>query len=64
MKKICPTCEASEVRKGTLYWPFCSEHCKLIDLGNWLSGRYFVPAESAGQATSAKDETGERKTEH
>lgn len=23
--------------------PFCSERCKLVDLGNWISGTYSVP---------------------
>jgi endogenous inhibitor of DNA gyrase (YacG/DUF329 family) len=23
--------------------PFCSERCKLADLGHWLSGNYRVP---------------------
>lgn len=22
--------------------PFCSERCKLIDLGNWASGKYVI----------------------
>jgi uncharacterized protein len=25
------------------YYPFCSERCKLIDLGRWLSGKYQIP---------------------
>ena len=25
------------------YFPFCSERCKLIDLGRWLEGKYQVP---------------------
>jgi hypothetical protein len=24
-------------------FPFCSERCKLIDLGRWLDGRYQIP---------------------
>jgi endogenous inhibitor of DNA gyrase (YacG/DUF329 family) len=24
-------------------FPFCSDRCKLIDLGRWLDGRYQVP---------------------
>jgi endogenous inhibitor of DNA gyrase (YacG/DUF329 family) len=24
--------------------PFCSERCRLLDLGNWASGRYAIPA--------------------
>jgi endogenous inhibitor of DNA gyrase (YacG/DUF329 family) len=31
--------------------PFCSERCKLLDLGNWIGERYRVPTES----TAAED---------
>jgi endogenous inhibitor of DNA gyrase (YacG/DUF329 family) len=24
--------------------PFCSERCRLIDLGNWASEKYAIPA--------------------
>jgi len=26
--------------------PFCSERCKLIDLGNWASEKYVIPGET------------------
>lgn len=26
--------------------PFCSERCKMADLGDWFSGRYTLPSES------------------
>lgn len=26
-------------------FPFCSERCKLIDLGRWLDGKYQIPVE-------------------
>ena len=25
------------------YFPFCSDRCRLIDLGRWLDGKYQVP---------------------
>ena len=25
--------------------PFCSERCRLLDLGNWIDERYRVPSE-------------------
>ena len=25
--------------------PFCSERCRQVDLGRWLSGHYIVPGE-------------------
>jgi endogenous inhibitor of DNA gyrase (YacG/DUF329 family) len=29
-------------------WPFCSERCRLIDLGKWLGEDYRVPDPDAG----------------
>jgi endogenous inhibitor of DNA gyrase (YacG/DUF329 family) len=25
-------------------FPFCSERCRLIDLGNWATEKYVIPA--------------------
>ena len=30
--------------------PFCSERCRMADLGRWLGGEYRVPAEPAPEA--------------
>jgi endogenous inhibitor of DNA gyrase (YacG/DUF329 family) len=30
--------------------PFCSERCKMADLGRWLTGAYQVPAQPASEA--------------
>lgn len=43
----CPICkqpvpEQERQRKGSFY-PFCSQRCKLIDLGRWLGGKYQIP---------------------
>ena len=27
--------------------PFCSERCRLLDLGKWASGEYAIPGEPA-----------------
>ena len=40
----CPTCRA-EVPDGTKTTPFCNERCRLVDLGNWLDGRYTIAGE-------------------
>jgi uncharacterized protein len=37
----CPTCKAI-VLKSQSEFPFCSERCRLIDLGKWASGAYVV----------------------
>jgi endogenous inhibitor of DNA gyrase (YacG/DUF329 family) len=37
----CPTCRAIVLRQDPEF-PFCSERCRLIDLGKWASGGYVV----------------------
>ncbi|MFN3595424.1 MAG: DNA gyrase inhibitor YacG [Thiobacillaceae bacterium] len=42
----CPTCgQPVEWRPENRWRPFCSERCKLIDLGSWAAERYRVPVE-------------------
>ncbi len=43
----CPICKKGVEWEGNLYRPFCSERCKLIDLGNWASGKYALPDQRA-----------------
>jgi endogenous inhibitor of DNA gyrase (YacG/DUF329 family) len=37
----CPICR-KEVAEGNPEFPFCSERCRLLDLGNWASGKYII----------------------
>jgi hypothetical protein len=37
----CPICK-KEVPPDSAFYPFCSERCKLIDLGNWASEKYVI----------------------
>ena len=39
----CPICRKIVLR-GEAEFPFCSERCRLIDLGKWASGGYVVSA--------------------
>jgi hypothetical protein len=39
----CPICRREVAWKGNPYRPFCSDRCKLMDLGNWASERYRIP---------------------
>ena len=39
----CPRCGRRHEWEGNPYRPFCSERCKMVDLGRWLSGDYRVP---------------------
>lgn len=38
----CPICGRKTKWDGNPYRPFCSERCKLIDLGNWLDEIYVI----------------------
>jgi len=40
----CPQCQAlTPYSTENKYRPFCSERCKLIDLGQWASEGYRIP---------------------
>ena len=43
MKVKCPICKKVDVAPGDPEFPFCSERCRIIDLGNWATGKYVVP---------------------
>ncbi|HTN33351.1 MAG TPA: DNA gyrase inhibitor YacG, partial [Marinobacter sp.] len=43
MNVECPTCKKSVAWiESNTYRPFCSERCKLIDLGAWANEEYRV----------------------
>ncbi|MAR00565.1 MAG: DNA gyrase inhibitor YacG [Oceanospirillaceae bacterium] len=42
----CPECgKTVPWTAESRYRPFCSERCKLIDLGEWASGGHAIPGE-------------------
>jgi len=46
MKARCPICAKTFEASPTALppgFPFCSERCKLIDLGRWIDGAYSIP---------------------
>jgi hypothetical protein len=52
----CPTCHRDLEWESAPFRPFCSERCRLIDLGKWASGQYVVS--SPGDDTDKIDSTG------
>ncbi|TBR38146.1 DNA gyrase inhibitor YacG [Marinomonas agarivorans] len=43
-KIACPTCQKQIIwSPENRFRPFCSERCKLIDLGEWAAGTYAIP---------------------
>jgi hypothetical protein len=46
----CPTCQKPvEWTEAASWRPFCSERCKLIDLGAWVSEKHAIPGEELAQ---------------
>jgi endogenous inhibitor of DNA gyrase (YacG/DUF329 family) len=53
----CPRCGAQVAwSPENPYRPFCSERCKLIDLGDWAMERYRVPVEGSKDAPDAEEQ--------
>jgi endogenous inhibitor of DNA gyrase (YacG/DUF329 family) len=38
---LCPICK-KEVQATDPFMPFCSDRCRIIDLGNWASEKYVI----------------------
>lgn len=38
----CPICKKPVAPDAPLH-PFCSDRCRIIDLGNWATGKYVIP---------------------
>jgi len=42
MKWRCPICRKPTDSEAQADFPFCSERCKSLDLGNWASEKYVI----------------------
>ena len=58
----CPICK-KEVKFGDPYMPFCSERCRLIDLGNWASEKYVISTPIDPEAEILREERERREQE-
>jgi endogenous inhibitor of DNA gyrase (YacG/DUF329 family) len=56
----CPICQ-KQVAFSDPEMPFCSERCRLIDLGNWASEKYVIssPIESSSDEDPDRESHGE-----
>ncbi|HUB33155.1 MAG TPA: DNA gyrase inhibitor YacG [Bryobacteraceae bacterium] len=52
----CPICKKVEVQPSDPEFPFCSERCRLIDLGNWASEKYVISSPTSEPPESAESE--------
>ena len=54
----CPHCSKPGTwQADNPYKPFCSERCKLIDLGAWATEQYRSPDESIDSSQLTDDDT-------
>jgi uncharacterized protein len=54
-KPRCPAC-GKTVSADNLFFPFCSDRCRLLDLGEWLSGKYCIKGREAPQTETEVEE--------
>lgn len=60
MRIVCPTCRktvAYSDLKEIPYRPFCSERCRLVDLGKWLNEEYRISEPLDGTQDSSSQPT-------
>jgi endogenous inhibitor of DNA gyrase (YacG/DUF329 family) len=55
LKLKCPICKKSVQAKDPEF-PFCSERCRLIDLGKWASGGYVISSPVSDTNDDVQDE--------
>ena len=52
----CPTCGRSiEWSDQSPFRPFCSERCRVIDLGAWLTEKHAIPGDEVEPPPDAPD---------
>jgi endogenous inhibitor of DNA gyrase (YacG/DUF329 family) len=58
VKLRCPICK-KPVKSDNSEFPFCSDRCRLVDLGKWASGQYVI----SSPVTDAEDAIRDRNPE-
>ncbi len=56
----CPICKQPTDSAKHPDFPFCSERCRLLDLGNWASERYVISEPVVDESTPDKSDPDER----
>jgi endogenous inhibitor of DNA gyrase (YacG/DUF329 family) len=56
MQVACPTCRKKiDWSEESAWRPFCSERCRLIDLGAWFNEEHRIPDESDAGGVNPRD---------
>ena len=56
VKVNCPTCKQWTQWEDNPFRPFCSERCRLLDLGRWANEEYRVPVQEESPDIKEKEE--------
>ncbi len=63
LKVRCPICKKTFEYYDSKDRPFCSDRCRLIDLGTWLNEGYRVPVDEATEVEDKVPEENDDETE-
>jgi endogenous inhibitor of DNA gyrase (YacG/DUF329 family) len=61
MQHRCPICKTPTDSKVHADFPFCSERCRMRDLGNWATEKYVVSEPVFSEDDHEPDDTPEPK---
>ncbi len=62
MPTRCPICgKATAPREENRAFPFCSDRCRLVDLGKWLGEQYRIPGQRIGDGVPTAPAPGEEE---
>jgi uncharacterized protein len=50
----CPLCKKKSTWEGNPFRPFCSERCKMADLGKWAAEEYRIECKSEDEEEDEK----------
>jgi endogenous inhibitor of DNA gyrase (YacG/DUF329 family) len=65
MQVKCPHCGKQVAWDTANKWrPFCSERCKLVDLGAWIAEEHAIPGEPVQGDPDAPGGPGDRDRPH
>ena len=56
----CPSCKTI-VKRSDADFPFCSDRCRLIDLGKWASGTYVISSPVSDTSDAIEDNSDEHE---
>jgi uncharacterized protein len=61
----CPICKTSvDSTPKNRFRPFCSERCRMIDLGTWAGGDYVIPGKEVDDREHPDDDPNNKKILH